>query len=56
MKPETIKIGRRTYLRFVPFPGPVKDGTSRCFFCGQIDEPAYHDDARCIAITKDPTP
>jgi hypothetical protein len=54
-KAETIKIGRRTYRRFIPMPGPVLDGTLRCFACGQIDEPEYHDDARCPA-TKDPTP
>jgi len=54
-KTETIMIGGRTYRRFIPMPAPVLDGTLRCFACGQIDEPAYHDDARCPA-TKDPTP
>lgn len=46
-RPETILIGGRTYRKFIPFPGPVRDGTNRCFGCGQIDEPEWHDDALC---------
>lgn len=46
---ETITIGRRTYRKFIPYPQEVKDGTARCFVCGQIDEPDYHDAALCPA-------
>lgn len=46
---QTITIGGRGYMKFIPYPMPVLDGTVRCFRCGQIDEPAYHDDAICRA-------
>lgn len=46
---EMIMIGRRQYRRFIPFPGPVDDGTTRCMSCGQIDEPKYHDNTCCPA-------
>jgi hypothetical protein len=52
---ETIQIGNRTYRKFIPFPGPVNDGTARCFSCGQIDEPDWHDDALCPACRPAPT-
>lgn len=42
-----ITIGERRYRRFIPYPGPVNDDTSRCIRCGQIDEAEYHIDAAC---------
>jgi hypothetical protein len=46
--PKTIEIGGKTYRRFIPHPYPVKDGTNRCFRCGQIDEPRHHDASFCL--------
>jgi hypothetical protein len=42
-----ISIGGRDYVKFIPHPQVVSDGTCRCFGCGQIDEPDYHDAALC---------
>ncbi|WP_341020967.1 hypothetical protein [Brevundimonas diminuta] len=39
---EKITIGHREYTRFLPYPKAVRDGTVRCFACGQIDEPEFH--------------
>lgn len=39
---EKIEIGRKTYSRFIRHPKAVRDGTVRCFMCGQIDEIEYH--------------
>lgn len=39
---ERIVIDGKSYERFIPYPRLVKDGTARCFVCGQIDEPEYH--------------
>jgi ribosomal protein S14 len=47
MKHEMIEIGGRRYRKFIPYPGPVNDGTSRCISCGQIDESPYHDMELC---------
>lgn len=44
---EMIEVDGRSYRRFIPYPGPVEDGTSRCFQCGQIDEPPWHDSEIC---------
>jgi hypothetical protein len=55
-KVEFIKIGRRRYRKFIPWPGPVTDGTARCFACGQIDEPEVHDDALCPAKAQPANP
>lgn len=55
---DTINIGGLRYRKFVPYPEPIEDGTIRCIFCGQIDEPVYHDDRLCPACTvqtKEPT-
>ena len=30
------------------------DGTLRCFACGQIDEPEWHDDSLCFAVCSMP--
>lgn len=46
---QTVTIAGRKYLKFIPYPKPVTDGTVRCFMCGQIDEPEYHDDTCCRA-------
>lgn len=45
----TVDIGGRQYRRFIPHPAKVDDGTVRCYACGQIDEPAWHDDGLCVA-------
>lgn len=37
-----IQIGGRSFRRFIPHPQTVRDGTSRCIACGQIDEPEHH--------------
>lgn len=42
-----IKIGTRDYVKFIPYPQAVRDGTCRCISCGQIDEPDYHDAELC---------
>jgi len=39
---EKIQIAGKTYSRFIAHPKVVRDGTVRCFLCGQIDEPVYH--------------
>jgi hypothetical protein len=44
-----IQIGRRSYRKFIPYPQEVRDGTVRCIFCGQIDEPEYHEGKYCPA-------
>ncbi len=48
---KTVLIGRKRYRRFITPTMTVKDdGTCRCFSCGQIDEPEYHDTALCPAF------
>lgn len=47
MTEETITVGGHEYRRFIPYPEPVTDGTTRCIACGQIDEPGVHDDEQC---------
>lgn len=42
-----IEIGGREYSRFIQWPSEVRDGTVRCFQCGQMDEPEYHLDEYC---------
>jgi hypothetical protein len=49
---ETVTIAGRKYRKFIPWPAPVRDGTARCFACGQIDEPAWHDDDYCPATRR----
>lgn len=44
---KTFPIGGIPYTRFIPYPGPVDDGTPRCISCGQIDEDGFHIDAAC---------
>lgn len=39
---EKISVGTRLVSRFIPYPKTVRDGTVRCFACGQIDEPQHH--------------
>lgn len=46
---EGLKIGGRTYRKFIRYPEKVRDGTVRCIACGQIDEPEYHDAELCQA-------
>lgn len=49
---EKIRIGPdHRVKRFIPYPGPIKDGTSRCIGCGQIDDEPYHDADLCQSIT-----
>jgi hypothetical protein len=50
---EFIEIDGRKYRKFIPYPGPVDDGTLRCIACGQIDEPEHHDDALCGVCVSD---
>lgn len=50
---QTITIGGRGYMKFIPPGQPVRDGTVRCFCCGQIDEPDYHDNKLCRATAGD---
>lgn len=47
MAEETITVDGREYRRFIPYPEPITDGTTRCIACGQIDEPRIHDDEQC---------
>jgi hypothetical protein len=44
---DTIQVGGKAYLRFHPLHKKVKDGTLRCFACGQIDDEPWHDAAYC---------
>lgn len=48
---ELITIEGRDYLKFWPrkLSDPVTDGTLRCIFCGQIDEPEFHEADKCCA-------
>ena len=46
---ETITVGGREYRKFIPYPERITDGTCRCIFCGQIDEPDYHEGRLCPA-------
>jgi hypothetical protein len=54
MTEETITVDGRVYRRFIPYPEPVEDGTSRCIACGQIDEPQVHDNELC-GLTASPS-
>lgn len=55
MSKERIQIGDRTYRKFIPWPTAVRDGTVRCFACGQIDEPPWHDEKLCPALASTST-
>lgn len=45
---ERIAIGRRSYLKFIPYPTEITDDTLRCIACGQLDgSEEHHDDALC---------
>lgn len=46
---EKITVDGKEYTKFLPITKAVRDGTVRCIFCGQIDEPKYHDDRACPA-------
>lgn len=49
---ERIRLGPSAIVkRFIPYPGPVKDGTLRCIGCGQIDENGWHNRQLCQSIT-----
>lgn len=48
---EKVRLGPDHLVRrFIPYPGPVNDGTGRCIGCGQIDDDGFHNAALCIAI------
>lgn len=49
---EKITIDGRQYSKFICWPKEVRDGTVRCFSCGQIDESDYHDADLCPATRK----
>jgi hypothetical protein len=49
---DMIEINGTNYRRFIPYPQPVTDGTVRCFFCGQIDEPQWHVDEDCKEVQR----
>lgn len=53
-----INIEGRRLRRHIHYPSLPTDGTLRCISCGQIDEPAYHDDSLCgpHMMEKDSTP
>jgi len=46
---DTIQIGGKSYLRFHPLHKKVRDDAPRCFACGQIDEPEWHESQWCPA-------
>jgi len=52
MREPHIEIDGVRYRRFIPYPEPVTDGTVRCFFCGQIDEPRWHVAADCREVQR----
>lgn len=47
---ETINVNGKVYRKFIPYPETVRDGTARCWACGQIDEPGYHVPWFCPAM------
>lgn len=49
-KQETVTFGGRTYRKFIAYPARVTDGSVRCIFCGQIDEPEAHEGHLCPAV------
>lgn len=44
---ERIMVGGKSVLRFHPLGRRIRDGLVRCFGCGQIDEPHWHDARFC---------
>lgn len=44
-----VLIHGKYYVRFWPMCLTPTDGTVRCIFCGQIDEPEIHQGALCVA-------
>lgn len=46
----TVDVDGQSLARFIPHPLPIKDGTSRCISCGQIDEEPYHKQEYCPAM------
>lgn len=44
---QMVSVEGRQHRKFIAWPGPVNDGTSRCIACGQIDEEPWHDRAIC---------
>lgn len=53
---EMIEYDGRLVRRFVSYPEPVTDRTTRCGVCGQIDDEDFHDEATCAAIFAGATP
>ena len=47
---EAIVVDGCELRRFIPYPGPVNDGTPRCIRCGQIDDEPYHDMDLCQLV------
>jgi hypothetical protein len=45
-----VYYGGRQVRRFVSYPEPVTDGTTRCGVCGQLDDEEFHDEPVCKAI------
>lgn len=50
MNNERIQIGRKSYLKFIPYGREITDGTCRCISCGQIDEIGFHDAKLCPGL------
>lgn len=46
---QRVKIPGRTVRRMIHHPDPVEDGTCRCWQCGQLDEPPFHQPHVCAA-------
>lgn len=49
----TINIDGQVFRRFIKWPEEITDGTPRCFVCGQIDDPQYHEADLCPAMWDD---
>lgn len=49
-KEQYVEVDGVQYRKFILYPEPVNDGTSRCISCGQIDDERYHDDAFCSGM------
>lgn len=46
-EPKYVQIDGKNYRRVIMHPKPVRDGTSRCITCGQIDDEPWHDSGFC---------
>lgn len=47
-----VEHNGKSYEKFVRWPRQITDGTLRCMFCGQIDEPEAHNPALCPATAE----